>query len=169
MSFESWPTREMQSLDRSFKDLENLIRDLPVSEEPEKSAALARFLVIRTCGYLEQVVEKSCVAYLENKSDFRSASFSRSWFGAGANPTPTKLVKLVSKFDPVWSESLNELFKRNDELLFREVSYLVDRRNKIAHGVNENVNIRKALDLVEHARKVAEWFTETFKPIHSDQ
>ena len=167
MSYESWPTREILNLDRSFKELEKLIDGLSVSEEPEKSAALARFLVIRTCGFLEQMVEKSCVAYLENKSDFRSASFSRSWFGSGANPSPEKLVKLVSKFDPVWSKELDELFKNNDELLLREISYLVDRRNKIAHGVNENVNIRKALDLVKHARTVAVWFTETFKPIHA--
>lgn len=166
MSYESWPTREMLNLDRSFKELERLVKDIQVSEEPEKAAALSRFLVVRTCGFLEQMVEKSCVAYLESKSDFRSASFSRSWFGSGANPTPNKLVTLVSKFDPAWSAELEDLFKRNDELLLREINFLVDRRNKIAHGVNESVGIRKALDLVGHARVVANWFTEKFKPAH---
>lgn len=166
MSYESWPTRQMLNLDRSFKELERLVKDLPVSEEPEKAAALSRFLVVRTCGFLEQMVEKSCVAYLESKSDFRSASFSKSWFGSGANPTPVKLIKLVSKFDPTWSSELEDLFKSDDELLLREISFLVDRRNKIAHGVNEAVGMKKALDLVGHARVVASWFTEKFRPAH---
>jgi len=127
--------------------------------------ALARFLVIRTCGYVEQVVEECSKAYLAGNSyDNRCISFTSSWFGRGRNPTPATLIELVKRFDPNWAGELEDLLTNEDELLAREMEFLVDRRNRIAHGLNEGVNQGKALSLVHHANSVAEWFISTFDP-----
>jgi hypothetical protein len=40
----------------------------------------------------------------------------------------------------------------------------VDRRNKIAHGLNESVNAPKALDLLSAVEIVVDWFLEKLKP-----
>lgn len=125
---------------------------------------LARFLVVRSCGFLEQVAEDRCIAYLTAKSHPRVVAFGTSWFGTGRNPTPGNLVKLVGRFDPSWGQSLQDLFDKDDELLKREIAFLVDRRNKIAHGRNEGIATRKALDLAASATEVAGWFIDYVDP-----
>jgi hypothetical protein len=63
-----------------------------------------------------------------------------------------------------WSAELAEMLAAEDELLHRELSLLVDRRNKIAHGHSEGITVRKALDLKQVAVKVADWFILRFNP-----
>jgi hypothetical protein len=56
------------------------------------------------------------------------------------------------------------LFEDNDQELKRELGLLLDRRNAIAHGLNEGLGARKALDLVTYARLVTDWFIVRFDP-----
>lgn len=154
----------MQNLRRSLGALEALVQGSNAGRGDDVDAALARFLVVRTCGYIEQVVEECCRAYLRSKSDARSASFGASWFGRGRNPSKDSLVSLVRRFDGAWGNSLETLLNDNDELLGRELAFLVDRRNKIAHGLSEGIGVRKALDLVAPAKEIADWFIATFDP-----
>lgn len=157
----------MGHMKTSLNDLKELARTVNSqswTDSSDVSNAITRFLVVRTCGYLERTVESCCSAYLKSKSDPRSSSFGNSWFGRGANPSPDKLIALVRKFDVLWSEELEQLMKDDDELLKREISFLVDRRNKIAHGENEGVGLVKALALTDSAEIVGDWFVQTFDP-----
>jgi hypothetical protein len=142
------------------------LEELVNSQDPSEpaSAELSRFLVIRTCGYVEQSVDECCRSYLKSKSDPRSASFGESWLGRGANPNPDSLIKLVKKFDRAWAEDFETLLSQEDELLKRELAYLVDKRNRISHGLNQSVGQRKALDLVPLSRQVTRWFITQFDP-----
>ncbi len=149
---------------RSLEALELLVRSANADRGDDVNSALARFLVIRTCGCIEQVVEECSKAYLKSKSDTRSASFGSSWFGRGRNPSRDALVSLARRFDPKWGDELEDLLNANDELLGRELAFLVDRRNKIAHGLNEGTGVRKALDLVSTANEIANWFIVTMDP-----
>ena len=159
-----WPTRRFDALERSLDEVKSLvIGRSPAADDPVTSY-LARFLVVRTCGYIEQTVELSCDAYIKRKSDSRTSSFASSWFGRGANPKPDALVKLVTRFDSEWGRELDTFLRAEDELLWRELSFLVDRRNKIAHGLSENIGVRKSLDLVESAKPVSGWFIDKFSP-----
>lgn len=69
----AWPTLEIINLKASLTALEKLVKDTNPSRGDDIDSALARFLVVRTCGYLEQVVEICCKSYLKSKSDFRSS------------------------------------------------------------------------------------------------
>ncbi len=160
----AWPSIELTNLERSLTRLVEVANDSTPERGDEVNGAIARFLVIRTCGYVEQVVEICCKSYIESKTDPRTRSFGLSWFGRGNNPTPARLVELVHRFDIEWSAQLEDLLKQEDELLWRELTFLVSRRNRIAHGLSEGVGTRKALDLVEHARRVSDWFIATFDP-----
>lgn len=44
------------------------------------------------------------------------------------------------------------------------MSWLIDRRNKIAHGESVNIGARKALDLVDDTRIVCDWFIRNLDP-----
>lgn len=160
----AWPSLELQRLEKGLDDLVALVSRREPELGDETNAALARFLVVRICGYIEQVSEECCRAYLTSKSHPRVASFGQSWFGRGRNPTPDSLVQLVNRFDGEWAESLQNLLDKDDELYKRELAFLVDRRNRIAHGLSEGVGTRKALDLVEVGKEIGQWFITTFDP-----
>ena len=159
---QAWPSLEISNLKRSLFELKSIV-ELQDPSDPA-SAELARFLVVRTCGYLEQCVEICWISYLKSRADPRSASFGASWLGRGSNPSPGALVTVVRRFDPQWAEYLDQLMNEDDEYLKRETAFLVDRRNKISHGRSENVGKRKSLDLVANAITVADWFIERFDP-----
>ncbi len=160
----TWPSVEIARLERSLKALVKLVDEQARSGSDDVVRELSRFLVIRSCGLVEQIAEECCRSYLRSKSDPRSSSFGQSWLGRGANPSPGNLVKLVSRFDPRWADDLNHLFDADDELLKRELVFLVDRRNKIAHGLSEGIGARKALDLADIALAVSGWFISTVNP-----
>lgn len=160
----AWPHLAVVNLTRSLNALETLVRTDSTNRSDEVNAALARFLVIRTCGYLEQVVEECCKAFLQSRSSPRASSFGTSWLGTGRNPKPGNLVDLTRRFDAGWADQLESLLKADDEKLHRELSFLVDRRNHISHGLSEGIGIRKALDLVYPSRQIARWFIDTFDP-----
>lgn len=161
---EAWPHLTITNLTRSLTSLEKVVASNDASRSDEVSAALARFLVVRTCGYLEQVVEECCKAYLKSKSCPRSSSFGSSWFGVGRNPSSVKLIDLTKRFDATWADQLETMLKADDEKLQRELAFLVDRRNVISHGLNEGIGTRKALSLVAPAKEIANWFIKTFDP-----
>ena len=160
----AWPSVHIFELSRSLESVAALVRSPQRDQSDEVRTALARFLVIRACGYLEQTTEESCKAFVASKSIPTVASYGASWLGRGASPKPEHLVTLVKQFDTSWSEELEAFLRNDDDLLWREVSFLVDRRNKMAHGASEGTGARKALDLTEHASRVAEWFLVKFDP-----
>ena len=46
----------------------------------------------------------------------------------------------------------------DDRQLWDDIAFLVDRRNRIAHGLSEGITVRKAIHLAEKSQDVAEWF-----------
>lgn len=161
----AWPTIKVVRWQKSLDGLVRLVDEQARNQADDQVIKeLSRFLVVRSCGLVEQVSEECCKEYLIKKSDIRSSSFAHSWFGRGANPSPGNLVSLVSKFDPEWGKDLQQFLDDDDELLKRQLDFLVTRRNKIAHGESEGVGVRKALDLSETAFKLTDWFIVTFNP-----
>jgi hypothetical protein len=158
-----WPPREVSALRRRLDELAALVE----TREPLLQEArdwLSRLLVIRSSGYLEQAVVEVGRGYIAAKSGGPARSFAHSWLERSANPTPEALLVLAGRFDPGWSSELDGLLEADDQRLLREVSFLVDRRNKIAHGLNEGIGPVKALALKEIACEVADWFVLRFNP-----
>lgn len=160
----AWPNREIQNLRRQLESVVKLVEEPPRDQLDEVTGALSRFLVVRTAGYLEAVVEECCKSLINSKSAPTVASFAGSWFGTGRNPSPTKLLELVQKFSKQWEDDLRRILDQDDEYLRRELDLMVAKRNRIAHGFGEGVGARKALDFVPCATAIAEWFISTFDP-----
>lgn len=161
---DAWPSIEIVNLGRSIHEVKRLVRKPPEGQPDEVTRALSRFLVVRSSGYLEQVVRECCLAYISSKSQPQVAAFATGAFGTHLNPKPDRLIDIVRAFDATWAEELEELFDEEDQFLRREVALLVDRRNKIAHGLSEGVTSSKALDLFDAAEQIAFWFVGCFDP-----
>lgn len=160
----TWPPLAIHNLDLRLKQVVELVES-PARDEPDQvTQALARFLVVRTCGHLEKTVQECLRAYVENKSFGRVRLFSQSWLARINNPDPDRLIELVNRFDPALALDLRALFEANDFELKREISLLISKRNAIAHGESEGIGSRKALDLFRYEQSLTDWFVRNFDP-----
>jgi HEPN superfamily RiboL-PSP-like protein len=163
-AFLAWPTLRITNLDRGLKRVATLVEHPAPDEPDEVTQALARFLVIRTCGHLERTVQECCIAYVQTKASGRIMQFSQSWLKRLDNPTPDRLLELTGRFDGPLRDDLSALFERNDGELKREIALLIEKRNAIAHGESEGIGSRKALDLLRYSRSLTDWFIRNFDP-----
>ncbi|MGA4668812.1 HEPN domain-containing protein [Propionibacteriaceae bacterium Y1923] len=135
------------------------------SESPEVQGELARFLVIRSAGYIENTFETCIQHFTAAHSHPFVASHVRAGLFRGRNPSPDVLIERTRSLNDNWAADLEEYLNEDDSRVRRELQYLVDRRNRIAHGQSESVNRRKALDLADLALALGDRFTDLFNPV----
>jgi hypothetical protein len=82
----------------------------------------------------------------------------------GKNPSADNLLHLLGRFDQSLRDEFEAFISEDDELIRRELGFMVDRRNKIAHGLNEGLNSERAVALSEVAEKIADWFVLKLNP-----
>lgn len=162
--FTAWPPRALTDVKQRLNELEGLVRRPSDDTGQEVRDWLARLLVVRSCGFVEQTVLEVCRGYIEGRSGGPTRSFSHSWLERGRNPTPDALVAFVGRFDATWSRELQDFLDEDDQRLSRELAFLVDRRNKIAHGLNEGIGTVKAIQLLDVSNEVSDWFVSRFNP-----
>ncbi|MET3922671.1 hypothetical protein ABIB26_003632 [Arthrobacter sp. UYEF20] len=138
-------------------------KDLPA----EALSWLSRLLVLRSCGHLEQVVQKCAQGYVEGKAGGPVRSFSLTWLAKSRNPSARALRELAERFDPAWAQDLDNVLDENEQSLRRLLGNLVDFRNLIAHGQNQGVTREKALELGDAAESISDWWITTMNPHNS--
>jgi hypothetical protein len=141
----------------------------PAKSTDDERIWIVRFFVVRTCGYLEQVIYESVRAYVDAKTGGPLRVYAQSWISRSRNPSPDNMLEIAGRFGGQFEESLRNLLDDDDQRLNREVALLVDRRHKIAHGLNEGLTGTKALSLYQCAIEVSAWFLDTFDPDKSLQ
>ncbi|WP_372487699.1 HEPN domain-containing protein [Agromyces atrinae] len=149
---------------RKLVDLRAELNGLGDDASTEVEQAISRFLVVRACGHIEFTFEESFCAYAESRSSPGVASFVRSGFFRGSNPRPSRLTDTLGKLDPSISTAITTHLEADDQRLSRELSFMVDRRNKIAHGQSENVGRIRALQLADVALEVGDALVVTLDP-----
>ncbi|WP_235497612.1 HEPN domain-containing protein [Frankia sp. R43] len=162
---EEWPPAETQLILGRLGELSALVQEQArIPDNQEVASWLARLLVVRSCGYLEQTVVVTSRAYISRTSNGMVRNFALGALKRAPNPSADALGELALRFDPALKSELRALLGANDQRLRRELNYLVELRNKIAHGQNENVGVAKALILKEVACEVADWYILRFRP-----
>lgn len=162
---EQWPPWEVKSLAAKLDSLAALLDPTTqLAHTEEVSGWLARLLVVRSCGYLEQTVAEVSRAYVDERSGGLVRTFARSWLERSGNPGPDRLENLLGRFDKGLRDEFAEYLDADDQRVRRQLAFLVDRRNRIAHGLNEGVAGRKALELKSEACEVADWFILRMNP-----
>lgn len=164
MTHTQWPPWAVVSLQRKLDQLTEAVRNRPASRTDDDHIWLTRFLLVRICGYLEQVVHEAIRGYVGVRSFGLVKSFAISHLSMSRNPTPSNLLALVGRLDSNLCDELQELLEADDQRLHRELSKLVAIRNLIAHGHNEGLTPTRALALRNDADLIAEWFLTKFDP-----
>ena len=153
-----WPNQYVASAQQSLRRLKDLLDQAIRNGDTAVAAELARFLVVRSCGFLEQITVTCCRCYILRHSNGPAGLFGVSWIRRTRGSLPESLVDLVGRLNDSWREDLESYLKENDEYRWIEIKFLADRRNRIAHGLNESVRPRKASELYDVSIEVADWF-----------
>src|SRR5689334_10314012 len=131
----SWPPANLLRLKVSLDQLADAVANRPSHRTDDEQVWLTRFLLLRVCGYLEQVTFETARGYVQAKSGGLVKSFAISWLDRSRNPSSDNLLTLVGRFDSGLADDLTTLLDADDQRLRRELGLLVDRRHKIAHGL----------------------------------
>jgi hypothetical protein len=158
----SWPPLQVARLRSSLEDLAERVEE---SRDPETLTWLSRMLVVRSSGYIEQTANEVFRGYISVRSSGLIKMFGHSWLERSRNPSPDNLLDMLGRFDHALRIEFEELLEEDDQRLRRELAFLVDRRNHIAHGLSEGINREKALSLKEVAIEVSDWIVLRFNPV----
>jgi len=145
-------------------ELRETAANLPSGTSEEISSAISRFLIIRSAGHIEYTFDECLNCYATSKAHPNVANFVKSGLFSGRNPSPEKLVSQLSRLSPDWGRSLERMLSADDEAVRRELAFLVDRRNRIAHGQNESVRMRKTLELCDMSLGIGDFFVHAIDP-----
>lgn len=159
---EAWPPYQVERLRVA---LEELGATVEANREPDILSWLTRMLVVRSSGYIEQTSREVFRGYLDARAGGLVRSFGQSWLEKSRNPSPDNLLEMIGRFDYTLRTEFDQLLDFDDQHLRRELSFLVDRRNHIAHGLSEGINRDKALALKRVSLEVSEWLVLKFNPL----
>jgi RiboL-PSP-HEPN len=163
-SFTQWPPFVVTSLRENLAALRVVTEDSDKNLEPEVRSWLARLLIVRSVGYIEQVVVECCREHVRQRSGGMVQNFAHSWLERSKNPSPENLAQLLGWFDQGLRDEFEDFLHEGDERLYRDLSFLVDRRNRIAHGLNEGIGAQRALELVDAGQDMVDWFILRLNP-----
>lgn len=158
----AWPTLPMQTARNRLEDLSQRLSNS--SGDPDTVADLSRFLVVRSTGYVEYTCETCIRHFAETHAHPAVARHVVSGLFRGRNPKPDVLLDRVGSLDRSWAQLLEEYLNADDGKVRRELEFMIDRRNKIAHGESESVHRRKALDLAGVALGLGDCLTVIMDP-----
>lgn len=159
----AWPPLAVHQLRQDLDFVQDVL--VGYKESDPVKVQLARFLVIRSCGTIERVVVECLHGYVESQASPAVGSYAKSWLPWGTTSAkPTSLSTLLRRLSPEISQRFEEFICEDDEMLKRELSNLVAKRNRIAHGEGESVTAAKALEFRLVAVRVCDWFVSELAP-----
>lgn len=158
----NWPPYQVERLRVALEELGSTVA---ATREPETLQWLSRMLVVRSSGYIEQTSREVFLGYIQERAGGLVRAFGQSWLDRSRNPSPDNLLDMIGRFDHALRVEFDQLLELDDQRLRRELAFLVDRRNHIAHGLSEGINRDKALALKAVALEVSEWLVLKFNPL----
>lgn len=158
----TWPPWEVEQSRERLCALRSVVDQVGVSEEVQ--GPLARFLTVRSCGHVEFTFDQCLSEFASRNSHPAIAAHVKVGLFRGRNPRPHDVADRMRVLQSKWGDELDEALDENDGYWRRELALLVDRRNSIAHGQNEGVTTRKAIDLAGVALDIGDWITVRLKP-----
>ena len=159
---QAWPPYQVERLRVALEELGSTVE---ATRDPDTLQWLTRMLVVRSSGFVEQTSREVFWGYIQERAGGLVRAFGHSWLDRSRNPSPDNLLDMIGRFDYTLRAEFGELLESDDQRLRRELAFLVDRRNHIAHGLSEGINRDKALALKNVALEVSEWLVLKFNPL----
>lgn len=136
-----------------------------VDPSDEIAGDLSRYFCVRVAGFLEQAVASISRATCERTSGGPALAFGLSWLERVPNMRSGELTKHVHRFGPSYSEPFTKYLLADER--GERINALMGIRNQIAHGKDQGVSLRQALDYYRVVNEVVDWLLEHLDPIAS--
>lgn len=159
-----WPPYQLDRLREALDDLESTVN---ATRDTDILPWLTRMLVVRSSGYIEQTAKEVFRGYIQDRAGGLIRAFGHSWLEKSRNPSPDNLVDMIGRFDHILRLEFDELLDADDQRLRRELTFLVNRRNHIAHGLSESINRDKAIALKAVSIDISDWLILKFNPMRT--
>lgn len=160
----SWPPTGIRQRQLDLRNTREALSRATGGSDDEVERCLARYLAVRSAGYIEAVRDDSCDGFCEARSTPEVISRIRVNLRTGQGTTPSQLVQFFGSFRAEWADELNTLLDDDDGALRSRLGALVAARKKIAHGDGESVTTLRALQWAEAAEAVGKWIVARFDP-----
>jgi len=151
-------------MEQDLDALADAVRNRPTSRTDDEQTWLTKLLVVRTVGFLEQVVAETVRQHIREKSGGTVKSFALTWMARSRNPSIDNMTDVIGRLDATKQDELGVLLDADDQRLRRELGLLVTRRHEIAHGLDGGLGHQKALALIEDVKLVTAWFEDALDP-----
>ncbi|WP_375545007.1 HEPN domain-containing protein [Micrococcus terreus] len=159
-----WPPPVIRRLETALDELAKAVRERPEHRSDDEQMWLVRFLIVRSCGYLEQVMHHCAIGHLQEKSYGTARSYSLSWLSRSVNPSVENIRSTLGRFDAGFVEEFETMLTDGNGELANDLGALITKRHAIAHGENEGLGDRRALDLYEACKDLADWMVRRLNP-----
>lgn len=147
-----------------LKEVQACLRDLDHDSSDVVSRALARYLTIRSAGYVEAVRDDLADLYASVTSHHRLHRRVVHHLRGGLGTTPEQLLTFVGSFDKDWRITLEAVLDAEDQILRNQLGAMVAARKKIAHGDGDQVTAGKALVWADLALELGNELGKLFDP-----
>lgn len=147
-----------------LKESQDCLRNLDVEQPDVVSRALARYLTVRSVGYIEAVRDDLADLYAAITGHPRLHRRITHHLRTGQGAAPEQLLDFVGSFDKDWRSHLETLLDADDQLLKSQLGAMVAARKKIAHGDGEQVTTGRALVWSDAALEIGQHLGSLFDP-----
>ena len=155
-------TIKQRALD--LKEVQACLRDFDHDFPDVVSQALARYLTVRSAGYLEAVRDDLADLYAFVTGHYRLHRRVVHHLRSGLGVSPEQLLSFVGSFEKDWRTSLEAVLDDDDQTLRNQLGALVAARRKIAHGDGDQVTTGKALAWADCALELGSELSKLFDP-----
>lgn len=163
---QTWPPASLRQRKLDLRETRDALKNLGPSSPDVVQRAMARYLVVRSAGFIEAVRDDVADVFSTVKASGEVARRIRVHLRGGQGVSPEQLLTFVNSFHPSWQGELDSLLAEQDNLLRGRVGAMVAARKKIAHGDGENVTTARALAWADAAEEVGRWLVRRFDPSH---
>lgn len=147
-----------------LREVQDSLRDLEENQPDAVARGLARYLTLRSVGYVEAVRDDLADLYASVTGHPRLHRRIAHHLRTGQGVTPEQLLTFVGSFDQSWRVGLEGLLDADDQVLRNQLGAMVAARKKIAHGDGDQVTTGKALAWCDAATEIGRHLVFLFDP-----
>lgn len=125
----------------------------------EVQSDYAKYLVIRICGLVEQVVLEVIQSHASSRSSPGITGHVVWRMGMFQNPNIEKLLQLAGSFDKNWRSRLDAEFTEPERVALGSITA---QRNRIAHGGDSTISLGQVRQYYTEVLSLLEKFADPF-------
>lgn len=122
---------------------------------------LTKYSLIKACGTIELCFKTLVSECVTSKDNARVSKYlDETFLSRGINPKIGAMANYLRKFDDAWAKEFEAKVQAKDSRIITSVKYLVDERNKHAHGKDTRIGLQEVKECFAHGRMAIEILDE---------